>query len=98
MDLESCPGIAPEFSRGNIKFTWTEVPGATHYAVRLSKAANEDDQELDRYETMVERIQVEREISTGERTAGITYRLDAYALDGRTPKCVLVGVNMAGGG
>lgn len=97
-DLEACMGITPGVSRNDIEFSWPAVEGATQYAVRLSKAAKEDDQDLSLYTTMVERLQTEPSIATGERTPGITYRIDAYALDDRAPVCVILGVNMAGGG
>ncbi|MBX3210430.1 MAG: hypothetical protein KF850_00195 [Labilithrix sp.] len=91
--LAQCGQITPGVSARDIEFTLSGAPAeTTHYAVRLAKGPAESE-ELPS-EKMIERVQTETVLKVGEKVSGTKYRLDAYALNERTPLCVLGGFNM----
>ncbi|MBX3258178.1 MAG: hypothetical protein KF782_00555 [Labilithrix sp.] len=91
--LEACGRITPGVSANDVEFTLSGAPAeTTHYAVRLAKGPAGSDALPS--EKMVERVQAETVVKAGEKVSGTTYRLDAYALQERTPLCVLGGFNM----
>lgn len=91
VSLELCGNIVPTLGSGNIEFSWNGAPASTtQYAVRLGKTpAGASDPTI-----LVEGVQAEASVATGERVAGTAYRVDIYALQDRTPLCVLSGMNV----
>lgn len=89
--LTLCGAIVPTVSDEDITFDWSGAPSeTTQYAVRLGKTAAGSDRPVN----LVQKLQAERTLAVGERTSGVSYRLDAYALQDRTPLCTLGGVNV----
>ena len=94
LELGLCGNIVPGISSDNIEFTWNGAPDTTtQYAVRLSKTATANKDDLAGYTTMIERVQAEASVATNEKVSGTTYRIAIYALQDRTPLCVLSGFN-----
>lgn len=94
IDLALCGNLVPGVSSADIEFSWSGASAeTTQYALRLAKIATPNKDDLSSYTTMVERLQSEPKILVGEKASGTTYRLDVYALNERTPVCVLGGFN-----
>ena len=89
--LTLCGALVPTVSDEDVGFDWSGAPPeTTQYALRLAKSAPGSTSAA----TLAEKVQAETTIAVGERTAGVSYRIDVYALQDRTPLCTLGGVNV----
>jgi hypothetical protein len=95
-DLELCAeSMTPNVGPNDVSFEWMPVTSANLYAVRAYRTDGEFVEITD--DLLVhEGLQETTTYSFGERTSGISYRLDVYAIEDTTALCVLGGFNMVG--